>query len=79
MAHYDTTLINKEIAKISLLYVEGEDYYEGELMFHGNLMQFIDDSDDGDLTETICLRLSKLGIEYDCELADDGYTEIVLK
>ena len=40
------------------------------------LAMYIDESDDGDFTECAVGWLSMRGNEYECELTDDGYTEL---
>ena len=43
-----------------------------------HIMQFVDESDDQDLTEKICAWLRNHEVKYECELCDDGYTEILI-
>ena len=43
-----------------------------------HIMQFIDESDDQDLTEEICVWLRNHDVNYECELCDDGYMEILI-
>lgn len=78
MAKYDFNIINEAVAQIAQNYAEGRDYCKDELKFEGHLLQFIDDSIGDVLTTDICLWLARHGVEYDCELCDDGYTEILV-